>query len=310
MNKRNRQPIRCRAAVGVDLGGTNLPAALVDENGRILARRHCPTPGGGVAIAAAMAELVNDLVALSPSPVVGIGLGTPGTLGRDGRIAGGCFNLPGWNGFPVRAALKRLTGLPLAGDNDVNVATLGEWQFGGGRGMSDLVMLTLGTGVGGGVIVNHTLLRGASGSGAELGHLTIERGGRRCTCGGRGCVEAYLSAAGIVRTWREQGGRGAATPKDVFARARRGERAAQRTVALAAAQLGFLLGNLITIFNPAGIFIGGGIAGAARQFLPAARRAAQAQAWCASWPAVRIAPAGPDAGLTGAAALAFQAAAR
>lgn len=297
-----------RAALGFDLGGTHLAGAVVTAGGRMVVRETVPTPpGGGRAIAGALAQLAHRLIRAAENKyrLTGLGLGTPGLV-RDGKIAGGSFNLPGWHGFPVQKYLERETGLRFAGDNDVNAATLGEWRFGGGRGMNDFILLTLGTGLGGGVVAGGKLLRGNHGCAAELGHLKFDPRGRRCTCGGRGCVEAWLGAAGIVRTWREHGGRGPVTVADIFVRARRGERAGTTAVAVTADVLGHLLGNLITTFDPEAIFIGGGIAASARQFLPRAAKVARLIGWRDALPGLTIAPAHPDAGLTGAAALVLE----
>ncbi len=203
---------------GVDLGGTNLRAALVDRHGRVVARHREHTPGTLDAIVAAIATSVADLAVGQPGAVVAaVGVGAAGMVDRDGMIHY-APNLPAFVRVPLRALVAEATGRPVVVDNDANVAAIAEHTHGAGVGYSNLLLVTLGTGVGGGVVIDGTVFRGAHGFGAEIGHFQIDPEGPMCACGERGHWEAVASGSWLGVLGRTRAADGAA-PSVLAARA-------------------------------------------------------------------------------------------
>ena len=192
---------------GIDLGGTTVKLAFFNEQGDLLSKWEIPTrpENGGEKILPDIAASVADYLSKNNIPredILGIGIGVPGPVRADGTV-NKCVNL-GWGVFNIEKALSDLTGFPVRAANDANVAALGECWMGGGRGYHSLVMATLGTGVGGGIIIDGKILCGERGAAGEIGHLVLNRDEtERCGCGKKGCAEQYCSATGIVRTARQ-----------------------------------------------------------------------------------------------------------
>ncbi|MBQ2204004.1 MAG: ROK family protein, partial [Oscillospiraceae bacterium] len=191
-------------AFGVDVGGTTVKLGFFEETGRLLTRWEIPTrpENGGSAILPEIAAAIEDCLArhgVEKSEVRGVGIGVPGPVDDDGNV-NRCVNL-NWGVFNLHQTLGALTGLPVKAGNDANVAALGEYYDGGGKGSRSMLMVTLGTGVGGGFIWNGQILNGAHGVGCEIGHLTVDRSPEAlpCTCGKRGCAEQYASARALGR---------------------------------------------------------------------------------------------------------------
>jgi glucokinase len=247
--------------VGVDIGGSGVRAARVDGGALAspIAARPAPAPSPE-ALVEAVASLAAELGA------TGVGVGVPGFV-HDGVVLGSP-NLPWLAGVDLRAALVERAGVPVAVGNDANVAALGAWAERGAT--EDLVVLTLGTGVGGGVVVGGRLLVGAGGTGAELGHIYVG-GERSCGCGGVGCLETWCGTVGLRAGAAERGFR-VSDGLDVVAAADAGEPWALDVLAEAATHLGFGLITLVNVFNPDAVVIAGGLAGA-RHHLGAAERA-------------------------------------
>jgi glucokinase len=188
------------ASIGLDVGGTYIKAGLVRADGTIVDKRSVETEvaHGVDRVIRRMATLVDELRQVAAGAgltVAAVGLGMPGTLSRRHGVVIAPPNLDGWRNIPVVERLSALTGLRVVLDNDANLAALGEYRCGAGRGTRDMVMLTLGTGIGGGVIINGQLWHGAGENAGEFGHTIVHVGGRRCACGQLGCLEAYASAA-------------------------------------------------------------------------------------------------------------------
>ncbi len=189
--------------VGIDLGGTFIKGGIVNENGEILLEDKVPTQTekGGEAVAENIANLAKSLMermGLTAEDVVGLGMGVPGMIDSKKGVVVFAGNL-NWEHFPVGDEVAKRTGLTVKVANDANVATLAEVKFGVAKAYDDAIMLTLGTGVGGGIVVDGKLIEGNQGAGAELGHAVICAGGEQCTCGRKGCLEAYASATAIIR---------------------------------------------------------------------------------------------------------------
>lgn len=197
-----------KVIIGVDLGGTNIKTAIVSEDRQIIAKESRPTVAsdGPEAIMDLMAECVTDLMranGMDMSQALAAGFGAPGPMNWQTGVVFSPPNLSGWKDVPLAAEMNKRLHVPCYVDNDANVACYGEYWMGAGRGAESIIVFTLGTGVGGGIVVFGRLLRGIDGTAAELGHITVQRDGRVCGCGARGCLEAYASVTGMKRTARE-----------------------------------------------------------------------------------------------------------
>jgi glucokinase len=311
-----------RRVVGVDLGGTNLRAAVICADGRIEHRQSVATDAqdGPEMVIKRMADLVGRVAAdgaLDSSTVVGVA--APGPLNPKTGVVHFTPNLPGWLNYPLRDALSEQTGLRVVVENDANCAVVGEARFGAAKGASDVIYLGLGTGVGGGIIADGKLISGVSGLGGELGHVCVSIDGPRCTCGGVGCLEAYVAGWAIARegdlvavtsdgaALREASGGKAITPRDVIAAAADGDAAAIAILVRAGRALAAATGSFINTFNPELIVIGGGLGVGDSHILTAARDALPDYSFRAQREEARIviAKLGDDSGLFGAGALAL-----
>lgn len=312
--------------VGVDFGGTLLKIGCVNGRGqvvrqRVVGSRPFSSPARLVqGIDTLLQELCQDL-GIAPRHLRGIGVGVPGLVdGRRGVIHR-LVNVPGgWQGAPLQRLLERRLKRPCAVDNDVNVVALGEWRHGAGRGTRHCLFLTMGTGVGGGLIVDGHLVRGCTGSAGELGHMGVLLGGPRCGCGRRGCLEALVGTAGILRqayTALRSGRRasplarlaaqngGTLTPKLVSDAAKAGDRAAVAIWQDVGYYLGTVLADLINVLSPERIVIGGGVSCAWPWFAPRMRQTVRGEAFEVPAKACRVVRAtlGDSAGVIGAALL-------
>ncbi len=298
--------------VGVDFGGTNVKIGLVRPDGRVVELR---------VVAAASAasprtfldvlhRVVAEWQAAHQGRLIGIGVGAPGLIDVRQGIVRRLVNVPGWRQVPLRRLLERRFGAPAAVDNDANAVTVGEWRAGAGRGARHLVCLTLGTGVGGGLILDGRLYRGAFGAAGEAGHLVVDPRGRRCACGGRGCLETVVGTLGIVRAARRTrcvAGR-AVTPEMVARAARRGSAAAKAVWRDVGSWLGVGISTLVNLLNPDRIVLAGGLANAWGLFLPSLRETMRRHVLDGSRQAARIVRGtlGPSAGVIGAAAIVWE----
>jgi glucokinase len=290
--------------IGVDLGGTTTRAAVVDRDGTIHSRHEFETPESSERdVLAALDSAVEELL---DERVVALGYGIPSNLARGtGRILR-ATNLPLDDVDLVSHARSRF-GVPVGIENDANAATLAEWRLGAGRGTSNLMMLTLGTGVGGGLILDGRLYRGW----AELGHLVLEAGGPRCqgNCHGHGHVEALVSGSAADRAAVELYGEGS-DARALVARAAEGAEEARAKLGQIAVLLGAAIGSLANVFDPELVVIGGGFGEAASEFLlEPAQEAAREEALAPADRTLRVVSAelGGEAGLVGAGLVAFDA---
>ena len=253
-------------ALGVDIGGTTIKAALVATDGSVSHAVRLPTPltGGAPGIAGAAAEAVDAVLAQlssgEPQPR-GIGIASAGCIGSDGSVFAATDNLPGWSGFPLAGYFERRYQLPVKAHNDAHAAALAEQHFGAARGLADFVALTLGTGVGGGVVSGGKLLLGKHGFAGTLGHMVIRAGGRPCNCGRSGCLEAYVSASALVQHYAEHAGLSVSdlTATDVAERAACGDPAAIDAYQALAEALAEGVANLFNILDPQAVILSGGL---------------------------------------------------
>ncbi|MGC5326245.1 ROK family glucokinase [Brevibacillus sp. SYSU BS000544] len=307
---------------GVDVGGTAIKIALFDQAGSMLLKTQEPTPvaGGVDAIIESVHKTIQHLISQLNTPdvqLLGIGVGVPGFVDNKSGIVFEAVNLHWKTHVPLREKLEHLTKVPVYVGNDANNAALGEMWQGAGQGATDLVAITLGTGVGGGVIVEGRVIQGVTGAGGEIGHITVEpTGGPPCNCGKTGCLENYASATGIIREGmrvaKDQSSpflaerlstNGKVNAKDVFDAALAGDEAALAIVDQAAHYLGFGLSQLANILNPAKIVIGGGVSAAGDFLFDRIRQSFQKFTLPIAFRACEILPAttGNDAGVIGAA---------
>ena len=263
---------------GVDLGGTTVKIACFDEAGKMQDKWEIPTrtEENGAKILPDIAQALQDYCGgHSIEQVMGIGIGVPGAVTDDG-VVNRCINL-GWGRFNVAKALQALTGFRVVAGNDATVAALGECRMGSGKGRKNVVMVTLGTGVGGGIVVGGRLVYGANGAGGEIGHMTLNRQETEaCNCGKRGCVEQYCSATGIVRlaknyladTDKDSALRGKEfTCKDVFDSAKQGDGVCAAVLEQFYSYLGEFLANVCCVVDPEIVVLGGGVSKAGETLL-------------------------------------------
>ncbi|HVM57669.1 MAG TPA: ROK family protein [Gaiellaceae bacterium] len=296
-------------AIGVDLGGTKILAGVVTRGGEVLRRHERATPTGSQA--ELLAEVDAAIEALRGDDGVGaIGLGIPGTIDEPRGRVWVATNIP-LADVDLRDRMEARFGLPVGLENDANAATIGEWKAGAARGASDVVMLTLGTGVGGGIIAGGAPFRGAGGAGGELGHTVVIAHGPPCrgACTGRGHLEAVASGHAATLAAQEAFGPGA-DARTLVDFANEGDETAQEILAGIGDLLGIAMGSFANIFNPALIVLGGGFGVAAWDHLmPAAEASLRVEAFPPARDAVRVVRAelGTDAGLIGAGFVAFEA---
>ncbi len=271
-------------AIGVDLGGTNLRIAAVGEQGRVLEKVTTGTAvaRGRDAVIAEMCVAIQEVAARhnAAAALAGIGVGIPGIIDLESGMLRESPNLPGWHDYPVRDEIERRLGSRVLLENDANCAAQGEFWMGAGRGSQDLCMITLGTGVGGGIVLQGRIWHGMTGMAGELGHITVVPDGAPCGCGNRGCVEQYASATAIQRMARERAladgspelarlaNDRAFSAQDVFALAQQGDRSAQEIFHQVGLMLGVVVAGLVNALNLSMYVIGGGVSGAWDAFAP------------------------------------------
>ncbi len=262
--------------IGIDLGGTNIKVALVDEQNNLLAEGDRPTnlPRTPEAVCDDIAATIQDLLQATQTAqeeIGGIGIGCPGTVDDVSGFVRYSNNLD-WRDFDLRGYIQSKTGFSAALGNDANVAALGEAVAGSAKGADSAVVITLGTGVGSGVVLQGEILTGHNGAAAEIGHMVIEKGGELCTCGRHGCLECYASATGLIRITRKAIGahpdsllaelakeRGVVDGRTSFDAMRKGDKAAAEVVDTYISYLALGLTNIINIFQPEVISLSGGI---------------------------------------------------
>ena len=314
-----------RASIGVDIGGTSVKLGLVSEKGKLLLRdtflthRHAGR-GRMLAKLAEHIEVLKKEAKHRKLKLSGVGIGAPGPIDVERGFVYFFPNIPDWENTPLKSLLQKKVKIPVFVDNDANAMAWGEYRFGAGRGARNIIALTLGTGVGGGLVLDGKLFHGPHYSAAELGHMTVDPDGPLCGCGNRGCIETFvgnnyfikdmqehLDAGGrtILRQWLKDGRE--LTPKLVQEAAQKRDRLSLGQWQKTGAYLGTFLAGLVNALNPERIILGGGVAQAGELIFGPVRAAIKKKAFPIASRFVKVVPAklGPDAGLIGAAALAF-----
>lgn len=317
-----------RLALGVDFGGTNLRVALVSAKGdtvSVVSKRSFVTkrnarPAAFVEAVASASESLLKERGLARSRVKGVGLGVPGSVDPSRGVVYVLPNVPGWNNVRLKRFVERRLRLSATVDNDANAMAWGEFKFGAARGAESAVFVTLGTGVGGGLVLGKKLFRGRDFSAAEIGHVRYRTGGRRCACGAIGCIETELGRGQLIAKLREDIKRGRAKGMESFLEkhgglrleavtdaAARGNAYAKRFWAETGRTLGDFLAGICNLLNPESVVVGGGVAQAG-PFLFGPLRAALRKNAFPRAARVRVSPArfGQDAGLIGAASLVLE----
>lgn len=317
-------------AIGIDLGGTNIKAGVLDEHGELVYRGSIETQAdrGFEHSFGRLVLAVEQCIAgakLAKRDILAIGYGTPGPMSHKEGIIYASPNLPGWVNIPMRAKFSAATGLPVTLENDANVAAYGEFIAGAGKGTRNMMMLTLGTGIGGGIVMNGRMQRGAFDNAGEIGHVIAVPNGRPCPCGQLGCLERYGSANAVAERLVEAlraGNLPAAEAKSILrGRVQAGEPITSADVAKAAREgdalaariwdetcmfLGVACVNVQHLLNVELIVLGGGLIRAGAQLLDPVRAHFEKQTWriAKDQPRIEFATRGDDAGVIGAAALA------
>jgi len=308
-------------SLGIDIGGTTVKLGLFNIEGELLHKWEIETRkiDNGKYILSDITESINSLLEernISKDELLGAGVGVPGPVKDDGTILGS-VNL-GWQLFNVSTTLEELLGIPIKVANDANIAALGEMYKGGGKGYENMIMVTLGTGVGGGVIINNNVIAGYTGSGGEIGHMNVNPHEKiSCNCGRKGCLEQYASATGIARLGREILEKESCesklrnieniTAKDVFDFAKENDELSVRVVEKFSSILGRALSNISCICNPEVFVIGGGVSKAGDMLLENIKKQYSQNAFHATADTeFKLATLGNDAGIFGGAKLASE----
>lgn len=315
-------------AIGIDLGGTNLKGIIMEEDGtyRHLTRTPTGADQGGAQVLSNILALIEQLLEKegSSEDIAGVGIGTPGFVDDDGTVLGGCQNLPGWKGTQIYAPIQQRFGLKARAANDVTVMALAESKFGAGRGVPNVVCLALGTGIGGGIVINGRVYTGTHGMAGELGHIPVETGGIQCNCGLKGCVEQYASATGIgnlVRTLSQDytppspsellriaiDTPSSVTAKLVYDYAKKGDPFGLEINEQAMSRLAKAIGMILNCLSPDKIVLGGGVMMAGQIIVDTLSKHIPRHCWPQIWERCElvIAELGENAGVLGSAALMF-----
>ena len=312
-----------RQFIGIDLGGTNIAAGVVSEDGALLCQATLP-PGADrpapeiVADMAAAAEQCLALSGLAKSQISAVGVGVPGAVDAHTGMVLFTSNLD-WRQLPLAAQLREKLGLPVCLGNDADCAALGETLAGGGMAFESALMITLGTGVGGGLVCRRKLFSGCSGAGIEPGHMTLVAGGLPCGCGSRGCFERYASATALVRQtraamaahpdsalWAAAGSLEQVTAKTPFDAAKTGDPVAEAVLDQYEEYLAAGIGSIVNLYRPHGVILGGGVSNQGEALLSPVREKLKQYCYASQYiapPQLVRAKLGNDAGIIGAALL-------
>ena len=317
-----------KKVLAFDLGGTKFAFGVVAENGEVLGSDKIETlakqgPEQAIQRVNLAAQSLLQKLNIKPAELIGIGIASPGPLDISKGCVDGSPNLPGWSGYSIEKGLSTFFSLPARIDNDANAAALGEYKFGAGKNKKNMVYITVSTGLGGGVIVDGRLMRGANGNAAELGHLTLNINGPACPCGANGCFEMYASGTAIARRTREAIQAGASsqilnlagsleeiTTHHILAALQKEDELAKKIWNETTEYLGRGLAVVINTFNPELIVVGGGVTAAGDLLFTPVREKALRYAFPRLAAVCSIVPAGlgSNVGVVGAAACAFEAA--
>lgn len=314
MNENFYSEMKTQYTLGIDIGGTTIKYGICSSGGRLRGQGAVPTPATAPkqVILKKLNEIVSENLMLAEKEkltIAAIGIGTPGSVDiHQGYLMGGTPNFKYWRNVSIAKFVMDRFDIPVFVDNDANLMAFGEFMYGAGKDKKDVICLTLGTGIGGGVIINGEIYRGSFFAGAELGHMTINHAGKPCNCGGRGCLERYASATAVIEDYnRENPSNPVRGTRRIFQLAEQGDSLAQGVIDRFISYLAAGLANITNIFNPEMIIIGGGVSEAGKQFIEKVYQACQERAMPVSFKNVEIVGAtlGNRAGILGAGAFAL-----
>ena len=322
----DKKSLEKKYSTGVDLGGTNIVSAIVNYQGKIVNRLKVPTfaERGKEATIKRIIETIHENIiqsAIALDDIIGIGIGAPGPLDTKRGVINFAPNLPGWRDVPLKKILEVEFSMKVVLENDANAAAWGERCFGIGRGVDNLVCFTLGTGIGGGIIIDSKIYHGSNYGAAELGHMTVNKDGPRCNCGNYGCLEAYSSATGIKNRIKSRIKEGIKSDflnfdsddelldsirlKSIFETARKGDKLTKDIVEEAISYLGIAIANITNILNPGMVVLVGGITNEGDKLLIPLKEEVKKRAFYSNYKSLKIVigELGGNAGVLGAAAL-------
>lgn len=294
--------------IGVDVGGTNIKLGLVHSQGHIVARSYfstIPFSSSKTELIAALAQEIKVIIIshhLKNRDIAGVGVGLPGLVDDHRGIVRFLPNIPGWRNVRLKAILEKKLNLPVFIDNDVKLITLAEWKFGAGRGVKNLICLTLGTGVGSGLILDNRLYCGSTNAAGELGHMPLNEHGPACNCGGFGCLETYVGNKRLFALASRMMNQRGMTTQKMFALANQGHKKALQYWRQAATHIGNGLVGIVNLLNPELIVIGGGVSHNEKFLFPRIREVIKERAMDLQASVVKIkrAQLSDDAGIIGA----------
>jgi len=322
----DKKSLEKKYSIGVDLGGTNIVSAIVNYQGKIVSRLKVPTLAekGKETTVKRIIEAIHKNIAqstITPDDIIGIGIGAPGPLDIKRGIINFAPNLPGWRDIPLKKILEDEFNMKIVLENDANAAAWGERCFGAGQGINNLVCFTLGTGIGGGIIIDGKIYHGNNCGAGELGHMTVNKDGPRCNCGNYGCLEAYSSATGVKNRIKSRIKEGIKSDflnfdsddelldsirlKSIFETARKGDKLTKDIVEEAISYLGIAIANITNILNPEMVVLVGGITNEGDKLLIPLKEEVKKRAFYSNYKSLKIVigELGGNAGVLGAAAL-------
>jgi len=322
----DKESIEKKYSIGVDLGGTNIISAIMNRQGEIASSLKIRTLAekGKEATVKRIIEAIHKNIAqftITPDDIIGIGIGAPGPLDIKRGIINFAPNLPGWRDIPLKKILEDEFNMKIVLENDANAAAWGERCYGAGQGINNLVCFTLGTGIGGGIIIDGKIYHGNNCGAGELGHMTVNKDGPRCNCGNYGCLEAYSSATGVKNRIKSRIKEGIKSDflnfdsddelldsirlKSIFETARKGDKLTKDIVEEAISYLGIAIANITNILNPEMVVLVGGITNEGDKLLIPLKEEVKKRAFYSNYKSLKIVigELGGNAGVLGAAAL-------
>ncbi|NLV66722.1 MAG: ROK family protein [Spirochaetes bacterium] len=290
---------------GIDIGGTGIKGVITDANAKIITSSETPTPATAQDIDFAIAGLIECMLKrcnIKPNKLRAIGIGAAGSIDNRNGIAIHSPNIPAWKNYPLAEKIRSLTGTPVVLENDATVATAGAWLQENIIKYSNWIMITLGTGIGGGAVIDNRIYTGQSGSSLEVGHITIDINGRECPCGNRGCLERYASATALVETVKKDLKSFPAsslnnrikyeklTSRMIYEEALKKDALALRSINEISTYLGFGIVNIVNILNPQAVVFGGGLSQAYKLIFPVVKEVIKKHAMTGMKEKVKLIP--------------------
>ena len=310
-------------AVGVDIGGTNIKLGIISETGGIVKKGMVETKaeGGPDSVVSQIKKGINELLVNNEKEIAGIGIGCAGTVNQEKGIVEYPPNLPKWDKVPLGSLIKKEFGMEVYLDNDANAAAIGEMHFGAGKDLNSFIMVTLGTGIGGGIIINREIYHGDFGAGGEIGHTVIDYNGPKCNCGSYGCIEAYVGNHYLVKRIQDELKNKPDTkiwdlinhdieklsPRVIDEAAQAGDEYAKSIIIQLGEYLGCAFASLANILDIGEFVVGGGVAGFGKPLFDAAQKKAAERVLIPIRKRIKVRPAElkNDAGIQGSSALVF-----